>query len=620
LRVKPPDLGHQGYAGRMCGIYGGYSSLGHNPGDIKTLANHARRRGRDATGLIWMDDRNYHVIRRFDSNIKFKEAFGNSNLSFFAGHSRLVTNGFVDNQPVEFENIWTLHNGIILNEQELWSQIGLNPKKSVDSEVISAFFHWQLKKKINIEEIANSLLEKIKGSVSAAVIIPSLGKLVVLSNNGSIYLGTLGEKIYFSSERFPLQKIKLDRIQQILKPVVIDIPKSEVASNKELGKPGLNLIPALSTSLSKQDLISFKSFEFKRCSKCILPETMPFITFDSNGICNFCAHYISKNSPKSTLLLQDIVDRYKVKGENDCIFPLSGGRDSSFGLIFAVKELGLRPITYTYDWGMITDLARRNISLMCSELKVENILVAANLDKKRSNIRRNLQAWLKKPNLGMINLLTAGDKHFFRYIENVKRETGIDFNLWSVNPLEVTHFKTGFLGVPPDFETARVYQSGLTKQLSYQKIRFKEMLRNPGYLNSSLFDTLSGEFYRSRKKDENYHHLFDYYKWDEREIEETLENYGWERAKDTTSTWRIGDGTAAFYNYIMYRVAGFTEHDTFRSNQIREGQMTREEALKLVRLENEPRYPNIKWYLDVLNLDFDEVITKINQIPRLSPS
>jgi glucosamine--fructose-6-phosphate aminotransferase (isomerizing) len=604
----------------MCGIYGGYSSSGHHLEDVKILANHAKRRGRDATGLIWMDNRNYHVIRRFDSNVKFNEAFKNSSLSFFAGHSRLVTNGFVDNQPVEFENIWTLHNGIILNEHELWSQIGLSPKKSVDSEVVSAFFYWQLKKNLSIEEIANSLLEKIKGTVSAAVIIPNLGKLVIFSNNGSLYFGSNEEKIYFSSERFPLQKIELSHIQQVLDPVIIDIPKSEVASTKEFGKPGLDPIPALSTSLLKKDLISFQSFEFKRCSKCILPETMPFITFDSVGICNYCEHYISKNSPKSTSLLQDIVNRYKVIGENDCIFPLSGGRDSSFGLVFAVKELGLRPITYTYDWGMVTDLARRNISLMCSELEVENILVAANIDKKRANIRKNLQAWLKKPNLGMINLLTAGDKHFFRYIENIKRETGINFNLWSVNPLEVTHFKTGFLGVPPDFETSRVYQSGLTKQLSYQKIRFTEMLKNPSYLNSSLFDTLSGEFYRSRKKDDNYHHLFDYYKWDEKEIEETLENFGWERAQDTTSTWRIGDGTAAFYNYIMYRVAGFTEHDTFRSNQIREGQMTREEALELVLLENEPRYPNIKWYLDVLDLDFEEVITKINQIPRLIPA
>ena len=83
-------------------------------------------------------------------------------------------------------------------------------------------------------------------------------------------------------------------------------------------------------------------------------------------------------------------------------------------------------------------------------------------------------------------------------------------------------------------------------------------------------------------------------------IDAVLEEYNWEKAPDTNTTWRIGDGTAAFYNYVYYTVAGFTEHDTFRSNQIREGDLTRERALELVQDENNPRYPNIKWYLDTV--------------------
>jgi hypothetical protein len=33
--------------------------------------------------------------------------------------------------------------------------------------------------------------------------------------------------------------------------------------------------------------------------------------------------------------------------------------------------------------------------------------------------------------------------------------------------------------------------------------------------------------------------------------------------------------------------------------------------------ENRPRYPNIKWYLDALGLDFEEVITRVNAVPKL---
>jgi len=31
--------------------------------------------------------------------------------------------------------------------------------------------------------------------------------------------------------------------------------------------------------------------ELRRCTKCILPETMPFIEFDSEGVCNYCKNY-----------------------------------------------------------------------------------------------------------------------------------------------------------------------------------------------------------------------------------------------------------------------------------------------------------------------------------------
>ena len=217
----------------------------------------------------------------------------------------------------------------------------------------------------------------------------------------------------------------------------------------------------------------------------------------------------------------------------------------------------------------------------------------------------------------MISILTAGDKHFFKFVETVKQQTNVSLNLWGINPLEITHFKSGFLGVPPDFEEKGVYSKGILKQLKYQGLRFKAMTRSPSYFNLSLWDTLSGEYFRSFAKKDDYYHIFDYWRWDEEQIDSTLENYNWEKAPDTNTTWRIGDGTAAFYNYVYYLVAGFTEHDTFRSNQIREGDISRDQALTLINDENQPRYPNIKWYLDAVDVDFEEAISVVNSIKRM---
>ena len=110
---------------------------------------------------------------------------------------------------------------------------------------------------------------------------------------------------------------------------------------------------------------------------------MPFIKFNSDGICNYCYHYKPRNNPKPTEELIKLVETYRRKGDElDCIVPFSGGRDSSYGLHLIVNELKMKPVTYTYDWGMVTDLGRRNISQICSELGVENIIVLLTFHKK----------------------------------------------------------------------------------------------------------------------------------------------------------------------------------------------------------------------------------------------
>ena len=116
----------------------------------------------------------------------------------------------------------------------------------------------------------------------------------------------------------------------------------------------------------------------------------------------------------------------------------------------------------------------------------------------------------------------------------------------------------------------------------------------------------------------NYFRLYNYIPWNEETVNRTLlEEYDWEISPDTESTWRIGDGTAPFYNYIYYRVAGFTENDTLRSNQIREGMLSREKALELALRDNRPRWESMKWYFDVIGMDMEDVLRRVQQISPL---
>jgi hypothetical protein len=604
----------------VCGIFGFIGPDELDSASAKALVKHAQQRGRDSSGMVIHRDGAYSAYRAdypIGWLLKRIPELGN----LFFGHSRLVTNGTSDNQPVSREQVIVLHNGIIVNEESVWQALGKTPELQIDTEVIPAIIASHLADGGTVETAAARVLELTDGVVACAALVPGLGKLLLFSNNGSLYVADKSGGLVFSSERYPLEQIGAENIRQVKgdDAVVVEVPTHERPIDiREWASRSVDLVPGLGFSAQEEALLQYPKPELRRCTKCILPETMPFISFDENGVCNYCLHYKPRNHPRPKEELFELVEPYRRAHGDEVLVPFSGGRDRSYGLHLIIHELGLRPVTYTYDWGMVTDLGRRNVSRMSAKLGVENIIVAADITTKRDYIRRNLNAWIKRPHLGMLSVLTAGDKHFFRHIETLKRQTGVQLNLWGINPLEVTHFKAGFLGVPPDFAEERVYSHGAMKQLRYQSLRFRAMLQSPGYFNRSIPDTLAGEYYRSFTTKSDYFHIFDYWRWDEKLIEDTLDaEYDWERAPDTQTTWRIGDGTAAFYNYAYYTIAGFTEHDTFRSNQIREGELTRDEALRLVEEENTPRYPNLKWYLDVVGVDFTQAIEAINRTPRL---
>jgi hypothetical protein len=605
----------------MCGVYGIFQKKGKiNQRNVIHLAKTAQARGTDSSGIVFQVNGNIKVKKRDFSSISLiKETPEYKNSSFIAGHSRLVTNDVKSNQPVVRDDLIVIHNGIITNYLEAWKSLDLTPDTKLDSELIPALFSHLKNKGLNDFNAVQRIFDICEGIISAILLSPKANKIYLISNNGSLYYGYKEGALIVSSESYPLTQMQLKPVNQVLgvSSFDYDFDHENIEVDDVISKNRYYLLPEFKYISSREKLLEFPTPEVKRCRKCILPETMPYIEFDENGICNYCHNYTPMNAPKSFTLLESLIEPYRKHNSRDCIVPFSGGRDSSYALHLIVKELGMNPIAYTYDWGMITDLGRRNISRMCSKLGVENIIIAANITKKRDNIRKNVSAWLKKPHLGMISLWTAGDKHFFQHCETVKSQTGISLNLWGINPMETTHFKTGFLGIPPSFSNEHVYNHGLRLQLEYQYRRYKEYFKNPSYFNTSIFDTLSGEYWRSIHKKTDYFHIFDYWIWDENIIDSTLNIYNWEHSNDTSSTWRIGDGSAALYNYVYHTVAGFTENDTFRSNQIREGMITRDQAIQLVSVENRPRYESIQWYLDSIQLEFEEVIKTVNKIPKL---
>ena len=646
------------------------------------LGSFSESRGKDSSGICTFDNAS-KAIDIIKGPIPISELLNNSNsmksiskslkktnsFKLLFGHARLVTNGSQlndnNNQPVVKDSIVCVHNGIITNSNELWNgKSNILKKYDIDTEILLSLIENNISDDKPIERIVSDSIKQLEGTVSVAIAFKNINKFILATNNGSLYTFTNNKDIlFFASEKNILNKLikrmnfdNLDNFElknispnyglsigldnfQIKdfsfeesitgdKDPIIE-RKFKITTNMIAGKSDqselvidLNKIH-LSPNCSKEKLLLQYPIDeiktLKRCSKCVLPQTFPFIEFNLQGICNYCLNDSVNQTDKGISRLEKVVEFYrKNDGSPEVLVPISGGRDSCYTLHVAKEILGLNVLTYTYDWGMVTDLARRNIARICGKLSVENIVVSADMSWKRNNIRKNIISWLKYPSLGMIPLFMAGDKYFFYYAYKIKKEMNIDLELWGVNDLENTNFKTGFSGLKPEFDKEHIYSLSLKNKIKLFNYVGYNLVRSPGYINGSIIDSLGSFASRYVTPKSNYFHLFDYLDWDEDTVQNTIiNNYNWEKSIDTDSTWRIGDGTASFYNYIYTLICGFSENDTFRSNQIRKGSITRDDALSLVYKENIPRYNSLKWYLEILGLEFSSVVKKINKIERL---
>ena len=113
------------------------------------------------------------------------------------------------------------------------------------------------------------------------------------------------------------------------------------------------------------------------CSECLFDTTIPELTFDQKGVCNYCRlhHRMNQYYPrdsKGTKIIHKLVNDIKgsKKRKYDCIVGVSGGVDSSFTLLIT-KILGLNPLAVHIDNGWNSELAVDNIHNIVNKLGVD---------------------------------------------------------------------------------------------------------------------------------------------------------------------------------------------------------------------------------------------------------
>lgn len=132
------------------------------------------------------------------------------------------------------------------------------------------------------------------------------------------------------------------------------------------------------------------------CSRCIYDESVPSISFDADGVCNYChmvdsllAEYHTGQS-EGEKTIQAILEKIKRDGKGkkyDCVIGLSGGTDSSYMVYWAIQN-GLRPLAVHYDNTWNTAIATENIRKVLSKLNIDLFTLVVN-NKEADDIFRS---------------------------------------------------------------------------------------------------------------------------------------------------------------------------------------------------------------------------------------
>ena len=108
----------------------------------------------------------------------------------------------------------------------------------------------------------------------------------------------------------------------------------------------------------------------KRCVRCILPESYPGITFNEQGVCDFCLTHKEVNYRGEAELMNLVESHRNSDSEYDGIVALSGGRDSAFAAYYAVRVLKLRMLAYNYDNGFMPEQTKENVKNIVDLLNI----------------------------------------------------------------------------------------------------------------------------------------------------------------------------------------------------------------------------------------------------------
>jgi N-acetyl sugar amidotransferase len=334
------------------------------------------------------------------------------------------------------------------------------------------------------------------------------------------------------------------------------------------------------------------------CAQCILPDTRPGLEIDADGVCSACRAHTSRRPDvdwgRRQAEFETIVERIRAQGcDWDCVIPVSGGKDSHWQVLKCL-EYGLKPLAVTWRPPARTAIGQENLDNLIS-LGVDHIDFSIN---PRVESRLTLKTFERvgSPAVPMHMAI-------FNIPSRVAVRFGIPLVVWGENSaLEYVGHEEDSLMF--DLTSAWVQKYGVVHGTTAEDWQDDEL------------DARDLAVYRGPSDDDLREHgvraifLGMFFRWDPEMTFDVAMKHGFKSDESPrTGTYAyadIDDEFISIHHYLKWHKFGFTRVWDNLSLEIRNGRLSRDEAIQIVaELGDQTPHEDIAAFCEFVGIDHD---------------